>query len=153
MSYFIPIPGNRSGAAVPSGYVGERISDLSTSAPSYTASTYTQIRTITLTSGFWRVSGMVNMNNLGNAGVLTVLISNSNTGSEGFENTDTGGGAIGNGYSQVQTTTTTSEINSTTERYYLVQPGATTTLYLVGRSTCASGLWSGRSKLIAIRIG
>jgi hypothetical protein len=133
--------------------IGERISDLSTSAPSYTASTYTQIRTVTLTAGFWRVSGMINMANGGTAGVLTAIISNANNGTEGFENTDSGGGAIGGGFSQSHVTTTSADVNVSTERYYLVPQGSTTTIYLVGRSTCASGTWSGRSKLIAIRIG
>jgi hypothetical protein len=146
------IVGDTSGTAVPTGLIGERISDLSTSAPSYTASTYAQIRTVTLTAGFWRVSGMINMANGGTAGVLTAIISNANNGTEGFENTDSGGGAIGGGFSQSHVTTTSADVNVSTERYYLVPQGSTTTIYLVGRSTCASGTWSGRSKLIAIRI-
>lgn len=147
------LPTTSSGDLPASGYIGQIISDLSTSAPSFTASTYTQIRTITLTAGVWRVFGQVMAGNGGTAGYVASIISTSNSGAEGFDNTDTSGGAVGQGFNQIIAPSTTSALfGAQAERIYSVAAGSTTTLYLVGYCSCSSGSWSGRSKLIAVRI-
>ena len=127
------------------------INDLSTASPAFTQNAYTQIRTVTLTPGTWLVDGVIISTNNSTAGVLTGIISNSNTGSEGFENTDVGGGAVGSGYCQVSCNSINQQFSVSVRRQYITT-APTTVIYLVGRSDISGATWSGRSILRAVSI-
>jgi hypothetical protein len=83
MSYITPLPGiiTSSGSSIPSGYVGETItgSILYANRVSLTASNVTtQILTISVTAGYYEVTGFIGVTNIDNV-ALTAGINTSPT--------------------------------------------------------------------------
>jgi len=133
-------PGYTGGSAIPAGYVGEILSQTTTTAITTSAA---NLATVTLTAGVWTVSGGCNFS----ADTVTryMRLSISST----TNTTDTVSGRVVN----ADYHTTAGIVSACTfPRTFNVASGSTLPVYLVGFASSISGLGSTNSYIEAVRI-
>tara|TARA_R110000868_G_scaffold9394_1_gene46898 strand:- start:1653 stop:2921 length:1269 start_codon:yes stop_codon:yes gene_type:complete len=148
------IPGNSGSSAVTAGYIGEVIT-ASASAVSLTSATAKTITSIVLTPGHWMVTGGLCFDYGGTSTVASIeggISTTNNTLSQTRPLPDSSGqvGAQFNLQNTIQANDPTITLLPTFPR---VAPGATSTLYLVGKTTWTTGsTTTGYGTITAVRI-